>query len=362
MKVIYLKLKENSYNIYLSNNTVDKIPSYLHHSNIGNFCIIITNRKVFCLHKDKIKKITQNIPHKIIEVTDGERCKSKEWVFKIINELIKVDDIEKKVFIICVGGGTIGDLGGFVASIYKRGIPYIQVPTTLLGCVDASIGGKTAINLKEAKNIVGTFYQPKSVFVDLRFLDTLPFRELKQGFAEVIKYAVIKDRALFNFLEANYQRVKRLENKFISSVIEKCIRIKAQIVERDEKEKRGIRTILNFGHTLGHALEASLGYQKKLTHGEAVALGMVCASFISFSLGLCSKKEKERIEKLIELYSLPTKLSFSPQRVLRSLSLDKKFIGGIRIVLLERIGKTKVCKDVSLDLIKKSLRIIKKLG
>ncbi len=362
MKVINLKLKEDSYNIYLGNNTVEKIPSYLRRSNIGNFCVIITNRKIFHLHKNKIKKIIQSIPHRVIEVPDGERCKSKKWVFKIIDELVKVDGIKKRIFITCVGGGTIGDLGGFVASIYKRGIPYIQVPTTLLGCVDASIGGKTAINLKEAKNIVGTFYQPKSVFVDLNFLHTLPFRELKQGFAEVIKYAVIEDKELFNFLEANYQRVRKLDRRFIAPVIEKCIRIKAKIVEGDEKEKRGVRTILNFGHTLGHALEASLGYQRKLTHGEAIALGMICASFISSSLGLCSREERERIKRLIELYSLPTEFSFLPEKVLKSLSLDKKFVGGIRMVLLERIGKTKVCKDVSLDLIKKSLRIIRRSG
>jgi 3-dehydroquinate synthase len=357
-KTISVNLKGNSYKIYIEKGITRQVPSCIKRLNIGNFPFIITNKRIMSLHRKKINQVLGGLSGKIIEVPDGERAKSEKWVFKVIDEIIRLENIRRKIFIICLGGGVVGDLGGFVASIYKRGIPYIQIPTTLLACVDASIGGKTAINTKEAKNMVGTFYQPRAVFIDPQFLYTLKLRELKEGFAEIIKYSIIKDKDLFNYLRENSQRIRSLEPDYLLKIIERCASIKARIVERDEKEKKGLRTILNFGHTIGHALEAAFSYTKGLTHGEAVALGMICAARISLYLNICSKNTVKDIENLIDLYSLiKRKLFLDTQRILRSLILDKKFTrGSIRMVLISEIGKTKVCENIPLRLIKTSLR------
>ncbi|MCM8824085.1 MAG: 3-dehydroquinate synthase [Candidatus Omnitrophica bacterium] len=358
MKIIRLNLKEYSHNIYIGYNIIKKIPQYLKNLNIGNFSIIITNRKIYSLHKNHIKTIFENIPYKIIFVPEGEEAKSKEWVFKIIGNILENDKLKRKLFISCVGGGVVGDIGGFIASIYKRGIPYIQIPTTFLSQIDASIGGKTAINFNRAKNIIGTFYQPKAIFIDQLFLTTLPIKEIKQGIAEAIKYAVISNRDLFFYLKRNYKKILSLNISCIREVIYECVNIKAKIVEKDEKEIRGLRTILNFGHTIAHALEGSLEF-KTISHGDAVSLGMITSSYLSYYLGICSKSEVDNILDIIKKFSLPTKLSFSYKKVLNSLIFDKKFIHGkIRMVLLKRIGEVEVKEGISAILIRKSLQHI----
>ncbi|MCK4810335.1 MAG: 3-dehydroquinate synthase [Candidatus Omnitrophica bacterium] len=361
MKIINVNLQENPYKIYIKDNLAKELPLYFNRLNVGNFCFIITNERIFSLHKARIKKIVKDTPYKIIKVAEGEKAKSKKWLFKLLEELLNLDKvISRRPFVVCLGGGTIGDLGGFAASIYKRGIPCIQIPTTLLACVDAAIGGKTAIDLKEAKNIVGSFYQPKAVFIDPQFLNTLAAKEIKQGFAEIIKYSLIKDKGLFEKLKNNYKKIKEFEPGFTEEIIESCVKIKAGIVEKDEREKKGIRTILNFGHTIGHALEASSGYKKSLNHGESVALGMICAGQISLYLKLCPKAIVEKIRALIKLYKLPLKTSFDREKVIKSFSFDKKFISGsIRMVLIEHIGKTRICEKIPLKLVKKSLEIIR---
>ncbi|RLC33488.1 MAG: 3-dehydroquinate synthase, partial [Candidatus Nealsonbacteria bacterium] len=256
--------------------------------------------------------------------------------------------------IACLGGGTIGDLGGFAASIYKRGIPYIQIPTTLLAQIDSSIGGKTAIDLNIAKNILGSFYQPKAVFIDPIFLKTLPLPEIKQGLAEIIKYGVIKNKDFFFFLKKNYKKILKLDKACILKIINICAGMKAQIVSQDEKEKKGLRTILNFGHTLAHALESSLRY-KKLSHGEAVSLGMLYAAQLSYHLGKCNKKCLEEILQMIKLFGLPYRISFDPLSLYKSLCYDKKFISGkIRMVLVKEIGRVKVVENINPNSVKKA--------
>jgi len=357
MKIISVKLKRNPYKIHIGYNLLKEIPKHIKRLNLGNFGLVITSPKIFSLHRKGINKVFGNKNYKIITVADGEAAKSKEWLTKVIGEVIKVDGLNRKLFIICLGGGTVGDLGGFLASIYKRGIPYIQIPTTLLGQIDSSIGGKTAIDLKEAKNILGAFYQPKAVFIDPGFLKTLATREIKQGLSEAIKYGVIKDKEFFNFLKINHEKILKLNSTCILKLISVCVNIKAKIVAADECEKKGLRTILNFGHTLGHALESSLQY-KRLSHGEAIALGMLYAAYLSKVLKKCSEKEINQIEEIIKLFSLPTKIKFNALTLYKSLTYDKKFISGkIRMVILRKIGKVEVVDGISSQNIKKTLKI-----
>ncbi|OQX78782.1 MAG: 3-dehydroquinate synthase [Candidatus Omnitrophica bacterium 4484_70.1] len=360
MEIIKVDLKENSYNIYIGENLLKQKRFFSESEKYGNFAVVLTHKKILNLHQKYINDTLKKLPCRILTIPEGEKSKSPKQALKIIKEIIKIDRvIKRRLFILCLGGGVIGDLGGFIASIYKRGIPYIQIPTTLLSCVDASIGGKTAINLKEAKNIIGTFYQPKAVFVDLNFLSTLKEKEIKEGFSEIIKYAVIQDKNLFNFLKKHYQKLKRLEISYLKKVIKRCAEIKARIVEKDEKEKRGIRTILNFGHTIAHALESSMRYSRKITHGKAVALGMIGEGYISYFLRLCSKEEVEKITNIVQLYSLPTKIQFDLLKALEALKQDKKFIKGrIRIVVIEKIGKAFVKEDIPFKIIKKALEKI----
>lgn len=356
-KIIKVALKDNPYDIYIDYNIFKKVPAYLKQLNLGNFGIIITSHKVYALYKDLIKKTFQGFSYKIIKVPNGEAAKSKKCLWEVIDKIVKADNWNKELFVICLGGGTVGDLGGFAASIYKRSIPYIQIPTTLLAQVDASIGGKTAIDLSQAKNILGTIYQPKAVFIDPVFLRTLSKKELKEGIAEVIKYGIIRDKDFFDFLRDNYEEIMALCPEYILKLIFVCAKIKADIVKEDEKEAKGVRTILNFGHTFGHALETSLKYAK-FSHGEAVALGMIYAVRLSCDLGLCRESEVKQIEDIIKRFSLPAKLKVEYAAVYKAMSYDKKFIlGKVRMVLLRGIGRVEVVNGIPLKNVVKSLKI-----
>ncbi len=353
MKTIRVKLKENPYSIFVGYNIIAKIPSQIKKLNLGNMGIVLTTPKILSLYKNVINKTFKSNAYRIVTVPDGEKAKSQKYLFELIDKIIAADTWNKKVFLVCLGGGTVGDLGGFAASIYKRGIPCVQVPTTLLAQIDASIGGKTAIDLKKAKNILGTFHQPNAVFIDPMFLKTLPHKQFKEGIAEAIKYGVIKKKELFDFLKKHHKGITHQKKDLMLYLIASCAQIKARVVEDDEKEKRGIRTILNFGHTMAHALEAAYEY-KRLSHGEAVAIGMVFASQLSAMLGKCSAAEAQKVKKLIELYSLPTAASFDYASLYGSLCYDKKFISGkARMVILKRIGKVEVIEGI--PMIKKAL-------
>ncbi len=357
MKAIIVKLKKNPYKIHIGYSLLGEVPKHIKRLKLGNFGLVITSPKILSLHRKSINKAFGGKNYKITTVIDGEGAKSKKWLNKVIGEVVKIDTLNRKIFIICLGGGTIGDLGGFVASIYKRGIPYIQIPTTLLGQIDSSIGGKTAIDLKEAKNILGAFYQPKAVFIDPTFLKTLSAREMRQGLAEAIKYGAIKNKEFFNFLKQNHKKILKGNSTCILKLISTCASIKAKIVAADEQEKRGLRTILNFGHTLAHGLESSLQY-KKLSHGEAVSLGMLYATYLSKVLKKCSEREVNQIEEIIKLFSLPTKIKFNALALYKSMTYDKKFTSGkIRMVILRKIGRVEVIEGISPQNIKKTLKI-----
>jgi 3-dehydroquinate synthase len=360
MRIIEVKLKNNPYKVYIGNSYIKNIPTYLSRLNLGDFGIIITSRKIFNLYKKLIERTFRKNCFKVIILRDGEAAKSTDSFFAVINKIAKIDGLNKKIFVICLGGGTIGDIGGFVASIYKRGVPYVQIPTTLLAQIDSSIGGKTAINLPLAKNILGTFYQPKAVFIDRVFLNTLPLTELKQGLAEAIKYGVIKNPDFFYFLKNNHKKIIAKKPECMQKIIETSTKIKIDIVEKDEKETRGIRTILNFGHTFGHALESSLGY-RNVSHGEAIALGMLYAAKLSFMLNYCDRKSANAVEEIIKSFSLYRKINYNHRTLYKAISYDKKFVSGkIRMVLLEKIGKVKVKEGLSSQNIKKALTLFSK--
>ena len=355
---IEVKIKENKITscIYIGKNYLSKFSQLAKQHKVGNFAVIITNPSLDKIYRNFLAKVFKGLPHKKIIVPDSEKAKSWTHLENIIQTIIRINP-KNRIFIVCFGGGVITDLGGFAASIYKRGIPYINIPTSLLAQVDASIGGKTAINLKEAKNFVGGFYQPKIVFINPYFLETLRPRHFREGLAEVIKYGAIKDKNLFKLLEKEYKNIIPAKSDLLSKIITRCIKIKADIVQKDPKEEKGIRTILNFGHTIAHALEASSQYKGSIMHGEAVGMGMIAASNISYYLGYTTSKTQKRITHLLKNFNLPLKAKFNIDKALEALSLDKKFTkGNIRMVLIENIGKVIVKEKIPLKLVKKYLK------
>lgn len=358
MKIIKVNLKKYSYNIVIGSNTIGRIGKFIERLNLGRDAYIITNAAI----KTRYAKLLNNalsltgFNSKFKLVPDTEKSKSLDMAYSVIKDIANYDR-KKRVFLIAFGGGVVGDLTGFIASIYKRGIPYIQIPTTLLAQVDSSIGGKTAVDLMFGKNLVGAFYQPKFVLSDIALLKTLDLRQIKSGLSEVIKYAIIKDPALFNYLEKKYKDIILKKNIALEFIVRRSSFIKTQIVQQDEREEKGIRTILNFGHTIGHAIEVAGNY-KKYNHGEAVALGMLVASDISQMLGFTNKDIPQRIEGLIKRVGLPVKINkISIEAIIKAHYLDKKFIGSTnRFVLIERIGKTKIVKNIPLRTIKLALK------
>lgn len=357
MKKIKVNTQGKPYEILIGLDLIKQAGNLIKKINLGDSAFIITNKKIeHCygrllaesLHKNKISA-------KFCRVLDSEKSKSMETAFKVIKQL-NLFDFKMRVFIIALGGGVIGDLSGFVASIYKRGIPYIQIPTTLLGQVDSAIGGKTAVDLESGKNLVGAFYQPRMVISDTCLLKSLTLRQLRAGLSEIIKYALISDSRLFAKIESRYQDILSLKNTLLIDIITRCSAIKAGIVSRDEKEEKGLRTLLNFGHTIGHAIETAAGYNL-YNHGEAVAIGMVAAAKISQKIGLLKPSSALRIEKLIKNCGLPVKARrVSAVKIMQAHYHDKKFIGNEnRFVLLERIGKAKVVLNVPLKIISECL-------
>ncbi len=357
MRKVKVNLGKRSYDIIIGRQILNKFALYLRRLNIGQDAYIITNgllkKKYGTSLSSVLLKAGFNYRFKV--VLDSEKSKSLESAGALIKDLARFDQ-RRKVFIIAFGGGVVGDLAGFVASVYKRGIAYVQVPTTLLAQVDSAIGGKTAVDLDLGKNLVGAFYQPRLVFSEINFLKSLDKRQIASGMAEVIKYAIIKDVKLFRFLENKSKDISRANPAALEKIISICSGIKAEIASRDEKEALGLRTVLNFGHTIGHAIESACAY-KGYNHGEAVGLGIIAASDLSRRLGLIDSKLALRIEKLIKLYSLPVRLrGLSTAKIINAYYHDKKFIGKQnRLVLIRGIAKPVVVRNVALDLIKEAI-------
>ena len=293
----------------------------------------------------------------LITVPAGETSKSLEAVQTCCDQLAR-HRLERKSFIVALGGGVVGDLAGFVAAVYLRGIDFVQAPTTLLAQVDSSVGGKVGVNLPAGKNLVGAFYQPRFVLCDLSALATLPMRQFRSGLAEVIKYGIIRDAALFGRLEKNLGLLLERNPAVLAETVARCCEIKAEVVARDERDG-GLRAILNFGHTIGHALEAISGYGKFL-HGEAISIGQVAAAKLSVAVSGLPAGEAQRIEALFRRAGLPAAMQLSARQQARlfvAMRLDKKVSGGeIQFVLARRIGKVETGRKASPALIAKILQ------
>ncbi len=345
MDIVQVVLPNGSYKIYIGTGTLEKLGEYLPFEKKTRL-FVITNDRVGPLYGNKLVESLQEYGYKTLyhQVPDGEEYKSFATAEELFTCAIK-GGLDRGSAVIALGGGVIGDLAGFVAATYMRGIPLIQVPTTLLAQVDSSVGGKVAVNHPLGKNMIGSFYQPRLVFIDLQVLKTLDPREVRSGLAEVIKYGVIQDRGFFNFLEEHLAGIKALDLELLSAVVKKSCSIKGRIVEEDEKE-RGLRSLLNFGHTIGHALEVITDY-RVYRHGEAVSMGMVAAAEIAVGRGLLAKEEAERLVMLLENAGLPTVIPFGADEIIPLLSRDKKAQEGRpRFVLLLGLGKAALFDDV----------------
>lgn len=316
--------------------------------------IVLTTSRIarFCLPTLKKALSSKKIPFEILTLPDGEQFKNLATVSKTYRSFVK-RRADRSTLILLLGGGVLGDLGGFAAATFLRGLPFIQIPTTLVGQVDASIGGKLGVDLPEGKNLVGVFRQPLGVFCHIPFLKTLPPRDLLGGLAEVLKYGVIQDPVLFERVRQEREKILKREFPVLLEIVKRSARIKARIVEQDETETSGLRMILNFGHTFGHALEL-LTHYRRYHHGEAVALGMSLAGRISARLGSCLDEESQRLSGAIRQIGLPADPPrFSPRRWVEALAVDKKSRQGmIHFVVLRKIGEVTVSPISPNDLVK----------
>lgn len=358
MKCVPVSLKENAYQIIIGSNSLLKLGAKLKSLKIGRDAIIITNPVIKRLYGKAVAEglKAKGFTVKVLSVPDGEKSKSAQAAFKLMEAIAKYDCL-KQVFVVALGGGVIGDLAGYVAAAYKRGIPYVQVPTTFLAQIDSAIGGKVAVDLPIGKNLVGAFYQPKMVWSDPAVLMTLDERQIRNGLSEALKYGIIYDKKLFHYIAENYQKLVDGNVKALLHVVMRCSQIKAEVVVEDEKETKGVRVILNFGHTVGHAIEAA-GKYDCFQHGEAVALGMRIAADISHQLNLLSSIEVAQINQVLSDIGLPEKIGkIKVASILNIMRHDKKFITGKnRFVLAVQIGKVKVMEDIPLDVIKKAIK------
>jgi 3-dehydroquinate synthase len=342
VRTVNVPLGDRSYEIKIGGGLLAALGGQCARLKLGSRCAIITDTNVGKrFAKPAFNSLARaGFSPALIVVPSGETAKSLKSVQTCYDQLA-VHRLERQSFIVALGGGVVGDLAGFVAATYLRGIAFVQVPTTLLAQVDSSVGGKVGVNLKAGKNLVGAFYQPRLVLCDLDTLQTLPEREFRAGLAEVIKYGIIYDAKLFAQLERDFPRLLRRDHPTLAAVVARCCEIKAEVVGQDETEG-GVRAVLNFGHTIGHALEAICGYGKFL-HGEAISIGQVTAVKISRRVPGLSKRDAERIINLFKRAGLPTQIrlnSVQRRKLFAAMRLDKKVRGGeARFVLAKKIGK-----------------------
>ena len=355
MKKYTVNLKQRSYDINIKPGIIDALPSLLSEFNKGHKWIILSQYKLMELFGFKLEKKLLSSGYDCAHITlpIGEAAKSINEYNRAIEQMIDFG-CDRKTIIIALGGGVVGDVSGFIASTFMRGIDYFQVPTTLLSMVDSSIGGKTGINIPQGKNLVGTIYQPKGVFIDQNLLKTLPDDEVISGLGEVIKYGAILDSDFFDKVS---KWIQDLTNFPFAESIEICCKLKADIVSRDELDNN-LRTILNFGHTVGHALELKFGFNK-LRHGEAVSLGMLSAGYISFKLEKINKKEFDLLKDTIRSLPLPNLKKLDIDEILSFIKRDKKYEKGrLKFVILKKIGTAEVITNIDEKLLRESLNIL----
>lgn len=341
-------LDDRSYPIFIEDGIMAEVGADLANRRIAKRYAVIADDLVARLYGSTLMRSLEDagIAAELLTFPHGEASKNLHTFTELASRLAQLG-IDRKDGLIALGGGVTGDLTGFLAASYLRGIPFVQVPTTLLSQVDSSVGGKTGVDIPEGKNLVGAFYQPKAVYIDTAVLTTLPQIELLGGLAEVIKYGVIRDFDFFVFLEQNLDRILGLERESIQQMITSCCRIKAEVVAADERES-DLRRILNFGHTIGHAVEAASDFT--IIHGLAVAIGMVAALRLSVANDLCKKQDAGRIAALINAFGLPTEIprELDRERIKKYLLTDKKTVAGsVFFVLPTTIGKVIITNEVS---------------
>lgn len=364
MHTVRVSLVERSYPIFVGHGLLATLGRECRRMNLGTRCAVISDSNVAPLYSSTCLHALQSAGFDplCLQVPAGETAKSFRRMQECCDQLA-AHRLERKSFIVALGGGVVGDLAGFVAASYLRGISFVQVPTTLLAQVDSSVGGKVGINLRAGKNLVGAFHQPRLVLCDLDALTTLPVREFRAGLAEVIKYGIIYDAALFRRLERDLPKILNRDPKVLAAVVARCCAIKAAVVSQDETEG-GLRAILNFGHTLGHAIEAVAGYGEFL-HGEAISIGQVAAAAISNRLTGLAQSDQARITKLFRRAGLPVRMSLSAkqrERLPDAMRLDKKVSDGeVKFVLARRIGKVEWGHRVPVETIREAIAAVSAL-
>jgi len=343
MQSLNVNLGARSYPIHIGAGNLARIGELLDQAGLRGKVAVVTNPTIAPLYLDTVGNSLKQAGFTVVPVLipDGEEHKTVKTL-QIIYDCLIAKRLERQSCVLALGGGVVGDMAGFAAATYLRGVPYVQVPTTLLAQVDSSVGGKTGVNHADGKNLIGAFYQPKLVLIDVSVLRTLPRREFIAGIAEVIKYGVIEDASLFGLLERKINSLTQLDEDLLVETIATSCAIKARVVEADERED-DYRAVLNFGHTIGHALEAVTGYTQFL-HGEAIGVGMAKAAALSVRQGFCDAKSLQRIVQLIEKAGLPSEIpdSVSMTDLIQGMEVDKKAAGGkIKFVMCEGIGKTR---------------------
>ena len=357
MQTLRVELGERAYPIHIGAGLLSDAGLIAPHLELPRVAIV-TNSTVAPLYLQQLSEALRSVGVEPVSIVlaDGERYKDWATLNRIYDALIE-GRCERKTTLIALGGGVVGDLAGFAAATYMRGIPFIQVPTTLLAQVDSSIGGKTGINHPLGKNMIGAFYQPRLVLADTAVLASLPPRELSAGLAEVIKHGLVRDEGFVAWLEQNVEKLLACDAQALAHAVRRCCEIKAAVVAEDEREA-GVRALLNFGHTFGHAIESSLGYGKWL-HGEAVAAGMAMAADLSCRMGFIAQADVDRVIALLKRARLPTaQPGIAPGRLLESMAADKKTEAGkLRFILLDRIGAASIRAEVPAGLLQQVLAI-----
>ncbi len=358
-KIVTIDLDTRSYDIYIGNSLLFRMNDFLPDEMAGKSVFIVTDTNVepYAQRIHTLLSEGEARSCAIHTLPAGEATKSFQRLEEVCGWMLE-NGLNRDSVVIAVGGGVIGDLAGFCSSVVMRGVSFVQVPTTLLSQVDSSVGGKTGINTRQGKNLVGSFYQPSAVVADIETLQTLPQRELLAGYAEVLKYGLIQDAGFFKWLEQNGERVIALEDEAVAHAIEVSCRAKATTVEADETEQ-GRRALLNFGHTFGHALEAEAGYDGTLLHGEAISIGMIMAMDLSVRMNLCSEDDFIRLEEHLVKVGLPTRASLvdglttNVDRLIKIMQRDKKVKNGKMVfIVANAIGDAFISSDVPEDLVR----------
>ncbi|MFC1987847.1 3-dehydroquinate synthase [Chloroflexota bacterium] len=355
MQKVIVRLGSNSYNVHIGPGLLMQCGPKLKEIGFSDKLVIITDPIVKSLHGSTLKQSLSSSGFNVLmlEIPEGEEYKSLETAGKLYQDLTEFY-AERTTPILALGGGIIGDIAGFVAATYLRGVPLIQIPTTLLAQVDSSIGGKVAVNHDQLKNKIGAFYQPRLVISDVTILKTLPAKEVSDGLAEAIKYGVICDEELFTYIEKHLDQIKSLDDRALETIVFRSAKIKAEVVGKDERDF-GMRNILNYGHTVGHAIESVSDF--KVQHGEAVAIGMIAEARIANKLGLLDNNTLTRLKNVIAGAGLPTKIpNLELERLIQAMKHDKKILQGrIKFVLPKSIGEVSITDDVSPALIEQAL-------